>query len=78
MPNEFDRYNDGSRNPPRLHVRHSLWSLLKLPMNAPNQEWSLAEKCRRVKEAGFEGIECWLDETMSAAQGRPGRRRACA
>ena len=35
MPNPFDRYNDGTQNPPRLQVQHSLWSLLKLPMNAP-------------------------------------------
>ena len=64
MPSPFDRYNDGSSNPPRLRVQHSLWSLLKLPMNAAeDEEWSLPEKCRRVKEAGFAGIECWLDES---------------
>ena len=28
------RYNDGSQNPPRLRVQHSLWSLIGLPMNA--------------------------------------------
>jgi hypothetical protein len=27
-----------------------------------SQEWSLAEKCRRVREAGFEAIECWLTD----------------
>ena len=64
MPSGFDRYNDGSNSPPRLRVQHSLWSLLKLPMNAPeDEEWSLPEKCRKVKEAGFAGIECWLDES---------------
>ncbi len=58
-----DRYNDGSQDPPRLQVQHSLWSLLKLPMNAGEaEEWTLTEKCTRVKEAGFAGIECWLDE----------------
>jgi sugar phosphate isomerase/epimerase len=61
MNQSFDRYNDGSQNPPRLQVQHSLWSLLKLPMNAL-EEWTLPEKCERVKEAGFAGIECWLDE----------------
>lgn len=61
MPSQFDRYNDGSQSPPRLQVQHSLWSLLQLPMNA-DQEWTLEEKCRRVKDGGFEGIECWLDE----------------
>ena len=35
---QYDRYNDGSNRPPRLQVQHSLWSLIKLPMNAEN-EW---------------------------------------
>ncbi len=59
MANNFDRVNDGSQNPPRLRVQHSLWSLLKLPMNA-EQEWTLAEKMAHVKDAGFEAVECWL------------------
>jgi len=54
----FDKLNDGSHLPPRLRVQHSLWSLIGLPMNAP--EWTLDEKCARVKAAGFEGMECWL------------------
>ncbi len=58
---EFDRYNDGSNNAPRLRVQHSLWSLGKLPMNAET-EWTLAEKFSRVKEAGFEAVECWLND----------------
>lgn len=63
MAQDFARYNDGSSHPPRLQVQHSLWSLGKLPMNAA-QEWTLAEKFARVKAAGFEGVECWLnDET---------------
>ncbi|HEY0867715.1 MAG TPA: hypothetical protein VGE01_10065 [Fimbriimonas sp.] len=57
----FDRYNDGSSNPPRLQVQHSLWSLIGLPMNAP-VEWTLEEKCAKVKGAGFEGMECWLGD----------------
>jgi sugar phosphate isomerase/epimerase len=56
MPQSFLRYNDGSQNAPRLRVEHSLWSLIKLPMNA-EIEWSLDEKFRRVKESGFEGVE---------------------
>ena len=60
MPSLIQRYNDGTQNPPRLRLSHSLWSLTKLPMNGP--EWSLAEKCRRVREAGFEAIECWLND----------------
>ena len=30
-------------------------------MNAVT-EWTLEEKLRRVKEAGFEGVECWLSD----------------
>jgi sugar phosphate isomerase/epimerase len=54
----IQRYNDGSDRPPRLRLSHSLWSLSKLPMNGT--EWSLAEKVARVRDAGFEAIECWL------------------
>jgi sugar phosphate isomerase/epimerase len=57
----FDRYNDGSNNAPRLQVQHSLWSLLKLPMNGET-EWTLEEKFSRVHAAGFEGVECWLSD----------------
>ncbi len=61
------RYNDGSQNAPRLRVQHSLWSLIGLPMNAPpGEEWTLTEKFQRVKEAGFEAVECWLDESDEA------------
>ena len=52
MPPLIQRYNDGSSHPPRLRLSHSLWSLTKLPRDG--EEWSLAEKCRRVREAGFE------------------------
>lgn len=61
MPNDFARVNDGSDRPPRLCVQHSLWSLIKLPMNA-EQEWTLDEKFQRVHAAGFEGVECWLSD----------------
>ena len=59
-----DHYNDGSQNPPRLRVQHSLWSLIGLPMAA--EEWTLSEKFERVKDAGFEAVECWLDESDEA------------
>jgi sugar phosphate isomerase/epimerase len=62
----FDRYNDGSSNPPRLQVQHSLWSLIGLPINSPT-EWTLDEKFERVKEAGFEGVECWLGDDDEAS-----------
>ena len=61
------RYNDGSQNPPRLRVQHSLWGLIGLPLNAkPEDEWTLAEKFARVKDAGFEAVECWLEEAAEA------------
>jgi len=56
---DFDRYNDGTQNPPRLQMHHSLWSLIGLPMNEP-VEWTLDEKFERVTKEGFEGVECWL------------------
>jgi sugar phosphate isomerase/epimerase len=61
----FDRYNDGTQNPPRLQVQHSLWSLIGLPMNGEH-EWTLSEKLDRVREAGFEGVECWLSDEDEA------------
>ena len=56
---DYDRLNDGSDQPPRLRVQHSLWSLIGLPMNAQT-EWTLDEKFARVQNAGFEAVECWL------------------
>ncbi|MBI3923884.1 MAG: TIM barrel protein, partial [Armatimonadetes bacterium] len=61
MPDRFDRYNDGTGNLPRLRVQQSLWGMTKLPMNAP-EEWSVEEKLRRCKEAGFEAVECWISD----------------
>ena len=58
---DFDRYNDGTGAAPRLRVGHSLWSLIKLPMNAAT-EWTLDEKFARVRQAGFEAVECWLND----------------
>jgi hypothetical protein len=54
----INRYNDGSDRAPRLRLSHSLWSLRGLPIDG--EEWTLAEKFRRVREAGFEAVECWL------------------
>lgn len=72
------RLNDGSGTPPRLRLSHSLWGLSALPLG--EEEWSLAEKCRRVKEAGFEAIECWLtpekEKEVCEALGKEGLRLA--
>jgi sugar phosphate isomerase/epimerase len=61
MPHDYARFNDGSDRPPRLRIQHSLWSLIKLPMNA-SQEWTLDEKFERARAAGFEAMECWLND----------------
>lgn len=65
MADPIARYNYGSANAPRLCAQHSLWSLRKLPMNAP-VEWTLDEKFARVREAGFEAVECWLTDADEA------------
>ncbi|MCW3096638.1 MAG: xylose isomerase protein [Chthonomonadaceae bacterium] len=65
MNRDYARYNDGSDAPPRLRIQHSLWSLIKLPFNAPG-EWTLAEKMQRVKAHGFEAVECWLSDNDEA------------
>lgn len=57
----FTNLNDGSGRAPRLRVGNTLWGMVRLPMNAAT-EWTLDEKMSRTKEAGFEHIECWLDE----------------
>ena len=65
MSEGFVRYNDGSRSAPRLRIQHSLWSLRKLPMNA-EAEWTLDEKFSRVRDSGFEAVECWLTDADEA------------
>ena len=65
MNQDYARYNDGSHAPPRLRIQHSLWSLIKLPFNAP-VEWTIAEKMERVKANGFEAVECWLTDKEEA------------
>ncbi len=62
------RYNDNSGNMPRLRLQQSLWAMGKLPMNAA-EEWSLVEKMTRIKNAGFEAVECWLNTENEAVHG---------
>lgn len=61
----FSNYNDGSQNAPRLQIGTALWSLINLPMNGVT-EWTLDEKFARVKAAGFEHVECWLEDSNEA------------
>lgn len=53
--------NDGTANPPRLRYQHSLWGLRGLPISS-DKEWTLDEKFERVRQAGFEAVECWLTD----------------
>ena len=57
----FAFFNDGTQNPPRLQIGHALWGLERLPFNR-TPEWTLQEKMRRVKDAGFAHIECWFSD----------------
>jgi len=61
----LQHYGDGSDAAPRLRVQQSLWALGKLPMNSPI-EWTLDEKFSRVQGAGFEAVECWLNDQNEA------------
>jgi sugar phosphate isomerase/epimerase len=54
------RIHGDSSQAPRLRVAHTWWSLIGLPRGGP--EWSMEEKFARVKAAGFEGIEIWVEE----------------
>ena len=67
MP-DFNRLSDGTDAAPRLRVQQSLWALQKLPMNAET-EWTLDEKFQRVHDAGFAGVECWLNDGNEAEVG---------
>ena len=58
---DFRRLREPGDAAPRLRIQHALWSLGKLPMNAPT-EWTLDEKFERVSAAGFEAVECWLSD----------------
>lgn len=57
-------FNDGTSNAPRLQIGHSLWSLDRLPFNAP-VEWTLEEKIERARNAGFAHLECWIANDQS-------------
>lgn len=60
-----ENFNDGSRNAPRLRFGQALWGMLQLPLNQQADglpEWTLDEKFTRCREAGFEVVECWLED----------------
>ena len=55
----FAFLSDGTPNAPRLQCGQSLWALERLPMNAA-LGWTLDEKIEQMKAAGFEHLECWI------------------
>ncbi len=57
----FSFLNDNTLNAPRLQCGHTLWSLERLPFNSP-VEWTAEEKIRRVRDAGFAHLECWIED----------------
>lgn len=57
----FSFFNDGTSNVPRLQRGQALWGMEKLPFG-DSAEWTLEEKIARVKEAGFEHLECWISD----------------
>lgn len=53
------RIHANSGEAPKLRTAHSWWALAALPRGGP--EWSMDEKFHKVKEAGFDGIEMWVE-----------------
>lgn len=54
-----------TQNAPRLRPGQTLWGMIGLPMNCQidnTPEWTPDEKFARCREAGFEAVECWLDD----------------
>jgi hypothetical protein len=62
---EMVRLRGNGNEAPSLKLGHTRWSLIGLPRDGA--EWGLDEKMRRVKQAGFELIECWLDDSNETA-----------
>lgn len=56
MAEPFSRFNDGNSQAPRLRVGIAYSTLRDLPLTGA--QWSLEEKLERVRDAGFECIEC--------------------
>ncbi|MBP1964902.1 sugar phosphate isomerase/epimerase family protein [Paenibacillus aceris] len=54
----WNRINDGTVHPPRLHVQQAIWGMDKLGENG--KEWSLEQKFEKIAEAGFEGVSYLL------------------
>ena len=57
----FHNFNDGTRNPPRLQCGQSLWGMIGLPMNAP-QQWTTEEQIAHCEQAEFAHVECFISD----------------
>lgn len=61
----MNNFNDGTSNAPRLRFGQALWGMIGLPLNCEHDgkpEWTLDEKFALCREAGFEAVECWLQD----------------
>lgn len=56
--------NDGSKEPPRLLLVQAMWGMIGLP--SKEKEWSLEEKARLIKEAGFDAADQFDKGTTEA------------
>ncbi|HXG64468.1 MAG TPA: TIM barrel protein [Blastocatellia bacterium] len=58
--------NDGTNEPPRLLLTQAMWGMINLP--AKDREWSLEEKLRLIKEAGFDAVDTGVPKTPEEEQ----------
>ncbi len=56
--------NDGTKEPPRLLLVQAMWGMINLP--SKDKEWSLEEKVRMIKEAGFDAADQFDKGTLEA------------
>ena len=47
--------HDGSTAPPRLVIVQAMWGMIGYPSR--EDDWSLEEKLRRIKAAGFDAVD---------------------
>lgn len=66
MTAPIDRFNDGSRRPPRLRRDLNLGTLAGLPETSPGFRASLPEQLAMCRAAGVEGVQAWEPDTATA------------
>lgn len=58
--------NDGTNEPPRLLLTQAMWGMIHMP--SKEKEWSLEEKLRLIKEAGFDAVDTGIPKTPEEEQ----------